>query len=123
MTTDYNSRYVEFAPLGRIAFEVIAQMFRRQAHIEPKWWSGPRVSGKHKTYRVEWYSPEYDDTGDYITLDEDGYVFFYTGDEIKEIKIPPLHNRGWIDKIVESGAVEEIAVASVNFFKELKNKA
>lgn len=116
---DPNSCSADYGPLTGIAFKVIMGMLGKDV----KGWSGPKITAENGTYKLDWYAADYDNTGEYLTLYDDGAFQLYQDDEIiNELKIPPLHFRGWIDKMIDAKVSGTVAVFAVDFFKVLKKK-
>jgi hypothetical protein len=67
-------------------------------------------------YKVEFYTDDYFN----LTIYDDGVWNAEIEGENHRGRIPPLHYKSWVRKMVKSGVHPGMAVFAVGFFKELK---
>ncbi len=111
-----NQHSATYGPLTGFALKTILNLLKK----DPKGWTGPEITADKGTYKLDWYAPDYEESGDYITLYDDGLAQLYVNDDITEYKITPLHFKSWIEKMRDAGVHGGMAVFAVDFFKELK---
>ena len=112
---EHPERSLDYACLTSLAWKAICEELKLDGD---KWTI--RVVSENGDYKVEW---ENDGDGfEEVTLYADGIWSTYINGQNKEGKLPPLHYKIWIQKLIANKVDPRIAYFAVEFFKELKSK-
>ena len=111
-----NQRHSDHCQLTSLALQHIGLA----AHLDLTGWTGPEVRAEGGTYKLDWFAPDYNDSGTYLTLYEDGVWQLYANGHDQEGKITPLHHRTWVKRLCGQQVPGQIAFFAVEFFKQLK---
>jgi hypothetical protein len=120
-----NQRSSDHCHLSNRAFKLIAEAVAKKIGRTLERWVGPEIVTEDGTYKLDWHAPDGPDlalSDEAITLYEDGVWQFYGKDGQIEGRILRLHDRRWIQKMIDDDVIGVIAHGAVHFFKSLKKK-